>query len=140
VGTVASMGISEKDKIIGWSDDKTQAMIIGANGKMEVRSTGFKASASSTGTKSTAQQQIVNEIKAAAQNWVPLKDLIATYSGVPNAPSANEIYAIYNTNSKWGAAKESGQELAKWGISTKDEGKTPITITNKDGSVTTIPQ
>lgn len=42
VGTIGSMGLSAKDRILGFSDDKTQAMVIGADGKMSVINTGLR--------------------------------------------------------------------------------------------------
>ncbi len=48
VGTIGALQLAPKDKIAAFSDDKTQAMIIDANGNMKVVSTGFTKSASST--------------------------------------------------------------------------------------------
>ncbi len=56
VGTIANLQMSPKDKIAAFSDDKTQAMIIDANGNMKVVQTGFTKSASSVSQAEKTQQ------------------------------------------------------------------------------------
>ncbi|MCR4305482.1 MAG: hypothetical protein NUV73_00170 [Candidatus Daviesbacteria bacterium] len=53
VGTVASLQLSPKDRILGWSEDKTQAMVVGTDGKMTVINTGMRKS---TGTGTAAER------------------------------------------------------------------------------------
>lgn len=57
---------------------------------------------SSTDSAKATLEQYKQEIQAAAQNWVTLQDLLATYVSLGVDP--NDIYAIYNSSSKWGAA------------------------------------
>lgn len=72
---------------------------------------------SSTDTAKATLEQYKLEIQAAAQNWVTLQDLLATYVSLGVDP--NDIYAIYNSSSKWGPADTSvwtPEKLKQYGI------------------------
>ena len=61
------MQLSSKDKSLGWSDDKTQAMVSDGNGGLKLISTGFKKSSGSSSDKLTPSQ-----INAAKQQVIKL--------------------------------------------------------------------
>lgn len=126
VGTMSRMQMSPNDKILGFSDDKTQVMMMDNNGNFVVRSTGLKASGGS-GKPSEAdlKREITESLVKDVRSGVPFvdysgksKDIMSFYRTYLDP---NEIYAIYNANSPWGAAKESAEELSRYGI--KDEYK-----------------
>jgi hypothetical protein len=126
VGTMSRMQMSPNDKILGFSDDKTQVMMMDNNGNFVVRSTGLKASASSgKQTEAESKREMIEAMTARIRSGVPLvdysgktQDIMSFYRSYLDP---NEIYAIYNANSPWGPAKESAEELSRYGI--KDEYK-----------------
>lgn len=119
VGTVSSMGLSAKDKILAFSSDNTQAWVVGADGKMNVISTGLKKTTTGTQTERTAEvkKETLNKVKAAASHGVTLKELISMYAGTEGV-TATDVYEAYNQTSSWGVAKETPEELAKLGVKT----------------------
>lgn len=117
VGTISSMGISAKDKILAFSSDNTQAWVVGADGKMNVISTGLKKSTTGTGTVSerTAQEKAtaLSKIRAAAANGETLRDVLF-YTGTGGL-TESEIYYAYNSAAKI-PDTSSPEDLAKLGI------------------------
>ena len=68
IGTIASMQLSAKDKILAFSEDKTQAWVIGDDGKMKVIQTGMRATPSETQLKKEglgAMEQKLSELGGA---------------------------------------------------------------------------
>lgn len=119
VGTVSRMGISEKDKILAFSSDNTQAWVVGGDGKMKVISTGLTKSSGGTAGEREAQakNETLNKVKAAAAHGATLNELISMYAGTSGV-TATDVYEAYNSSSSWGYAKESPEELAKLGVKT----------------------
>ena len=147
VGTIGSLGISPKDRILGFSSDNSEAWVIGADGKtMTTIPTGLTKSVTAGETKIANKTAIIGEIKAAATHGETLETLLATYTGTEVTPT--EIYNIYNATSikgqgGYGPADTKNwtpEKLQQYGIDVKSTGKEPMVITNKDGTVTTIPQ
>lgn len=126
VGTISSMGISAKDKILAFSSDNTQAWVIGADGKMNVISTGLKKSTTGTGTVSerTAQEKAtaLSKIRAAAANGETLRDVLF-YTGIGGL-TESEIYYAYNSAAKI-PDTSSPEDLAKLGIKMINNTTTP---------------
>lgn len=129
VGTVSRMGISEKDKILAFSSDNTQAWVVGGDGKMKVISTGLTKSSGGTAGEREAQakNETLNKVKAAAAHGATLNELISMYAGTSGV-TATDVYEAYNSSSSWGYAKESPDELAKLGVKTINN--TPSTPTS----------
>lgn len=128
VGTVSRMGISEKDKILAFSSDNTQAWVVGGDGKMKVISTGLTKSSGGTAgeREARAKNETLNKVKAAAAHGATLNELISMYAGTSGV-TATEVYEAYNSSSSWGTAKESPDQLAKLGVKTINN--TPSTPT-----------
>ncbi len=106
VGTIASMGLSSKDRILTFSEDKTQAVVIGSNGQMQVISTGLSKSTSGTSAITATN----NELK----NYIVAKHTLAeTFKKFGDSVAPNTIYETYNQYSPWGEAVESADELKK---------------------------
>lgn len=82
---------------------------------------GNKQTGGSGATQTQQTQQIKAQLAQDARDGIPLVDysgghsILSIYSGWLDP---NEIYAIYNANSVYGSAKESPEELAKYGIKT----------------------
>lgn len=129
VGTVAGMQLSAKDKILGWSEDKTQAMVLDGNGGFKLIATGFKKSPTATETKTAQTLATTNEIKAAASHGESFSDILRIYQG--NGLDTTEIFNLYSANSPnagalIGGDKSKGQytkeELQNMGIKFASDG------------------
>jgi hypothetical protein len=118
IGTVAGLQLSAKDKLLGFSDDKTQALVVGDNGQMTVINTGLRKS---TGTGTAADRAAEktsyyqNALVQDVSNYAELKDVIKLYSSYLDP---NTIYQLYNANSPYGTANETPEQLGKYGIKT----------------------
>lgn len=96
VGTVSNLQLAPSDKILGWSDDKTQAMITDENGNFKVISTGLKASSNSTSDSKTSSASFKNDASLSVAMNFP--DLVEKYASIM---SLEEIYKAY-LNSEMG--------------------------------------
>jgi len=108
IGTVASMKVSAKDKVLGFSDDKTQAWVVGEDGNMKVISTGLKKTVSATDQKTVVKQANFDE----ASKSLNFPDLVEKYA---NQLSLDEIYSYYANTPKgktYGAPTESPQVIS----------------------------
>lgn len=125
VGTIANMQLSAKDKILGWSDDKTQAMVSDGNGGFKIVGTGFTSkSGNGSGGASTAQ---LSALRSDIAKKLTLDALIKKYNNL----SPNLVLQEYNNNSPWGVAKESAETLnQKYNITSNTTTKT--TVSNSD--------
>lgn len=66
VGTMSKLQVAPKDKILGFSDDKTQAMIMDGSGGFKVVTTGLKTSGAVT--EAQKKSQVSSEIVIAFNN------------------------------------------------------------------------
>ena len=120
VGTISKLQISAKDKILGWSDDKTQVMISDGNGGIKLQSTGFKKTGTATETASEKMRVLKSSAASDARNGWTLEHMLSFYNS--EGLSNDDIYAIYNQNVKpisqggFGPATQKPEELAKLGI------------------------
>ena len=106
IGFVGNLQIAPKDKILAFSEDKTQAMILGDNGEMKVINTGLRESGGGTASaKSTAAAT------ADAQAGMSSKDLATKYGKTLND---YELINIYNANSPSGKMTESPETFSTW--------------------------
>ena len=110
VGTMANLQMSPKDKILAFSDDKTQAIVVGANGQFSTISTGITKS-----TTGTASERAPNDALAAMQAdvkaGVTFTELYARYH---NQLQEYQIRNAYNAGpmaKQWGPAKETSAQL-----------------------------
>lgn len=112
VGFVSSLGLSNKDKIIftNTNNGVTQVGIQNADGTISVKSVGTPGSG---GSKADQTQKVISAAQSDARSGITLKDMISDYEGYL---SPDEVYRIYNTNSIYGSAKETPDELFKLGI------------------------
>jgi LysM repeat protein len=113
VGFISNLQMSAKDKLLGISDDKTQAWMIGEDGNLKIVQTGMRASTTGGGTESDKQRYYINAAQEDAGNGATLKQMLQIYSGILDP---NVIYNLYNSNSIYGPAKETPEELAQFGI------------------------
>lgn len=67
----------------------------------------------SGGSKEQQSLQLRNEAASDAQRGVTLKDMLKLYNGLLDN---NDIYYIYNQNSRYGVAKETPEQLERLGI------------------------
>jgi hypothetical protein len=74
VGTMGRMQMSPNDKILGFSDDKTQVMMLDGNGNFVVQSTGLKPSASSSKLSDTELRRNISGDITGAFNSVKGED------------------------------------------------------------------
>jgi hypothetical protein len=116
VGTISKLQISAKDKILGFSSDNTQAMVMDGTGGFKVINTGLTKTSSTTETATQKATKLKQMAAQDASSGVTLRDLLRIYN--PEGVSNDDIYSIYNQNTIYGAAKESPEELAKLGIKT----------------------
>lgn len=108
IGTIGNIQMNPKDKILAFSDDKSQAIMVDANGNFKTVSTGF-----SPGTSGVLDKQAV-ALQTDVKSGMTLEQVMAKYTGTI---SPNQILQIYNLNSGYGPAKQSQQELAqKYGV------------------------
>jgi len=125
VGTMSSMGVSAKDKILAFSSDNTQAWVIGSDGNMKVISTGLrKTTSGDTAAERAAQEKTtaLSKIRAAAANGETLKDVLF-YTGTGGL-TESEIYYAYNSAAK-NPDGSSAEDLAKLGIKIINNTTTP---------------
>jgi len=106
VGTIASMGVSAKDKILAFSSDNSEAWVVGSDGKMKVVSTGLKPSGSST----TPSKLTAANLKADADT-MNYPDLINKYAGVSSIDEIKQAYMNGAMGKKWGAPTENPFEV-----------------------------
>jgi hypothetical protein len=110
VGTIANMQMKPSDKILTFSDDKTQAVVLGANGQMQVISTGLSKSSGSTAS---------SNLKALDDYILQKKSYEEVYNKFSNSIAPNTIYAEYQKLSPWGEVKESPEEMrTKYNVTT----------------------
>lgn len=127
VGTISRLQLAADDKILGFSDDKTQAIVKDGKGGFKTLSTGVNPSTSSGKmTEAESLSQIKAQLAQDAKKGVPLIEYSGQGSDIMSIYrtflSADEIYAIYNSNTPYGAAKESVEELQKYkGIDSKSD-------------------
>jgi hypothetical protein len=102
VGTMSNLQMSPKDKILAFSEDKTQAIVVGADGGFTTISTGLQPSGGSAITATT------NALK----NFVMQKHTLAeTFAKFGDTIAPNTIYKTYNDYSPWGEATETAAQL-----------------------------
>jgi len=101
VGTISKMQISAKDKILGFSSDNSQAMIMNADGSIGLISTGIAPKSTGTGAASgmTAAQKSALDKDIASR--MTLEQLLKKYNNL----SPNLVYAEYNELSPYGPSK-----------------------------------
>jgi hypothetical protein len=102
VGTMANLQMSPKDKILAFSEDKTQAIVVGENGQFTTISTGLQPSGGSAITATT------NALK----NFIMQKHTLdETFTKFKDTMAPNTIYKAYNDYSPWGEATETAAQL-----------------------------
>ena len=104
VGFMSNLTMSAGDKILGISDDKTQAWVVGDDGNMKVIQTGLRKS---VGTGSDAKVTL-EKFKSDAQEGssFTFPDLVEKYAPTM---SLEQIYEAYNNSGmgiKWGEPQE----------------------------------
>jgi len=115
VGTMASVKMDADANIVFTTSNEgvTQIGIRNADGTISVQKYGERIS--SGGGATEKQQYYVNMAKDDARTGVTLSQMLQIYGGYL---TSDEIYQLYNQNSMYGTAKESPEELAKYGIKT----------------------
>lgn len=128
VGTIASMGLSTKDKILAFSGDNSQAIIAGPNGTLQTISTGIAPKTSGGGTSGlTASQK--SALDADIAKRMTLESLLNKY----NTISPNLVFAEYNEKSPYGPSKpELDAGLYKKYNITAATSPTKTTVSNAD--------
>jgi hypothetical protein len=104
IGFISNLQIAPKDKILAFSDDKTQAIIIGDDGEMKVISTGL--SKSQTGSDKSFSAAIAD-----AKAGMTSKDIANKYGGVVDD---YQLINAYNSNSPHGPMTEPPETFRQW--------------------------
>jgi len=89
IGTVGGLQLSAKDKILGWSDDKTQVMVSDGNGGLKLVNTGFKKSSGTTklsATQINEGKQKVIKLGGSAEDQKKIETDIDYYNWVMAQP------------------------------------------------------
>lgn len=105
IGTIAKMGISAQDKILAFSDDKTQAWVIGDDGKMKVIQTGLRAEVGATTDAKATRERFIQDANLTTKMNFP--DLVEKYANT--TMSLDQIYEAYinsEMGKKYGSPKE----------------------------------
>jgi hypothetical protein len=112
VGFTSSLKADANANIIFTTSNEgvTQVGFRNADGTVEVKSYGTRISGNSETDK---KRSYTNSAVEDAGSGVTLKDMLKIYSGYLDP---NDVYNIYNTNTIYGSAKETPEELAKFGI------------------------
>lgn len=111
VGTIANMQMKPSDRILAFSEDKTQAMVVGENGQMQVISTGLKASATSGTAGERKLNDALSALKRDVQSGVTFTELYSRYGGQLEEYQIRDAYNAGPMAKQWGPAKESSSQL-----------------------------
>lgn len=109
VGFISKLEVSAGDKILGFSDDKTQAWVVGDDGNMKVIQTGLRASTGTGSDSKNTRAQFTEASTLSAGNRFP--DLVNKFA---NTMTLEEIYSAYMNSEmgkKWGAPTENPVEI-----------------------------
>lgn len=107
VGTMSSMGLSAKDKVLAFSSDNSQAWVIGDDGKMKVISTGLTPKSDSTSGEKLTTAQLKTDA-----NSMNYPDLINKYAGVADIDTIKRAYMAGAMGKKWGSPTEDPYEVS----------------------------
>jgi len=91
-GTISNLGMSPSDKILGFSSDKSQAIIMGADGNMTTVSTGITPSGGGSTKTATTQANINDFLAKEGKSFV---ELVKAYA---NSLSLAELYDYYDAS------------------------------------------
>ncbi len=112
VGFTASLKADANANIIfsNTNNGVTQVGFKNADGTVSVKSYGTPTGG---GSETDKKRSYTNSAVEDASSGVTLKDMLKIYAGYLEP---TDIYNLYNTNSRYGSAKETPEELAKFGI------------------------
>lgn len=109
VGFIGSLQVSPKDKILGFSEDKTQAWVIGNDGNVSVIQTGLRASGGkATDTKNIRQQFTEASTLSSGSNF---PDLVQKFANTMTIEEIYQAYANSEKGKKYGPPVENPQEV-----------------------------
>jgi len=109
IGTIANMGLSAKDKILAFNEDKTQAWVIGDDGKMKVIQTGMRVSVGTGSDTKNIRAQFTAASTLTSKTNFP--DLVEKFANVMTLEEIYQAYANSEMGKKYGTPIESAQVI-----------------------------
>lgn len=112
IGFTSAIKSDPKANIVSITENQGQIQVLSRNadGSMGLQTYGTKNASSS---KSDEEAQLVESLRTDIKSGLGVKDIFSLYSGLVDP---NTIMQVYNANSPYGPAKESADDLAKYGV------------------------
>jgi hypothetical protein len=109
VGFISNLQMSAKDRLMGISDDKTQAWMIGNDGNLNIVQTGMRASGVSTTDTKNISQQFIDSATFSSGNNFP--DLVKKFANVMTLEEIYQKFMNSELGKKYGSPVENSNEV-----------------------------